>query len=100
MIKSRYTKKQADRWERIKARGRWNYVFFCGVLGFGILTAILVSASEVLLPYGQSSDQTFLGALKTALPTFMIAGFFWGLIMWSWGNKTHASYLETLKLVS
>ena len=73
MIKSRYTKKQAGRWERIKARGRWNYVFFFGVLGFGILAAILVSASEVLLPYGQSSDQTFLGAFKTALPTFMLS---------------------------
>ena len=58
-MKSRFTKAQAERWEKTKLKGRWHYIFIFGVLFWGIGTSLLASAITVLIDNGLSSE-TFL----------------------------------------
>jgi len=96
-MKSRVTKAQADRWKKTKVKGRWHYVFFFGVLFWGIGVSLLTSAITVLIEDGLITEtflENFLDKLKSALPTFMIAGGFFGLFMWNWYCKAHESYIQ------
>jgi hypothetical protein len=62
------------RWEKIKQRGIWRFVFFRGVLGFGL------SMGVVMFVTGRASDHPLPIAL--ILLESLVAGFLWGLFMW------------------
>jgi hypothetical protein len=64
------------RWERIKQRGIWYFVFFRGVLGWGISMSIIGIIFVHVLRDEEALPWYFI------LGMCMIAGFFWGLATW------------------
>jgi hypothetical protein len=81
------SKKQADRWEKTRTRGRSAFILMYGVLFWGVVTAFLFAAISLLI-----SDRSFLETLKFALPTFMIGGVFWGIMMWVMSERSYRTY--------
>lgn len=82
------TKKQADGWAKIHARGRWAFIMIYGVLCWGVFSGVLMAIFMSFSP-----DRTFLGALKTYLPFFMVGGVFWGFLMWVFAESRYRIYL-------
>ncbi|GGW64009.1 hypothetical protein [Alishewanella tabrizica] len=71
--------------EKLKAviqKGKWSYVLKHGVLGWGVLTAILWSAIMHFIGSIPFTESIFL-----ALVLFSIGGVFWGLCMWFFINR-------------
>ncbi len=78
--------KQARRLERlrqVRARGRWHFILWRGVVGWGVSTAVLYS----LLMAWLEADRTFFDYASFALVRFPIVGFFWGAFMWWWSER-------------
>ena len=66
-----------ERMEKIISKGKWHFVFWRGVVGWGIPTALLFKLIISLI-----GDQPFTDGLVTALIIFPIGGIFFGLSMW------------------
>lgn len=64
------------------AKGKWRYIFLHGVLGWGLITAVLFSAIMFWLN-GSTSPQNI--AINFLL--FSIGGIFWGLFSWRILNR-------------
>ena len=79
--------KQIDKWEKIRAKGKWRYCIIYGCLLWGGLTGILSIFFELV--YSEFS-------LKYAffkLIVFMAFGIFFGLTQW----KTQESHYQQYK---
>ncbi len=66
--------------EKLRAlveKGKWSYVFKHGVLGWGVLTAILWSVIMHFI-----DRMPFTESILLALVLFPVGGLFWGLFMW------------------
>lgn len=72
--------KQRARWLQVRAKGRWHFILWRGVVGWGLLTAILFS----ILVSVTNENIGFIEVLLIAAIAFPIGGFFWGLAMWQW----------------
>ena len=78
---------QIKKWEKIRKKGKKNFVWFRGVIGWGVFTAIFWSIfMQVLSP----EENLFLRPL-IALIIFPIGGYFWGIWVW---NVTERKYLK------
>ena len=82
------TQAQADNWERIRRRGRRRFILVRGVLGWGVLTAVLWSALMAFLGMGVG----FLGNLAVAIVLFPIGGLAFGAWAWSIGERKYAQW--------
>ena len=77
------------RWERIKQRGIWHFVFFRGVLGWGLPMSIIgiifehVSRKEDALPW------------YFILGICLVGGFVWGLAMWFVTMRSYSRALNS-----
>jgi len=64
------------RWEQIKRRGIWRFVFLRGVLGWGLACGIIAIIFEVL----SRKEEALPWYLVLGL--FLPGGFIWGLATW------------------
>ena len=64
------------RWERIKQAGIWRFVFFRGVLGWGVPMGIF----GLIFEHVSHKEEVF--ALYLTLGLCLLGGFAWGLAMW------------------
>jgi hypothetical protein len=71
------TKAQADHWAKSRAKGRWHFVFFNGVLIWGGTSALILSTFLSVL-----NGQDFARTLMLAAPLSVGVGFIWGLMAW------------------
>jgi hypothetical protein len=62
---------------KIISKGKFNFVVWNGVVGWGLLTAVLYSLIQYFLNQGTSPIQ-----LLVSFVAFPIGGFFWGLWVW------------------
>jgi len=76
------SKKQAERWAQVHQKGRANFIWFRGVVCWGITTAILWSAFMAYFV----GNGSFVRYLVPAFVVFPIGGYFWGVRMWRWGE--------------
>ena len=58
-------------------KGKWHFIFVHGVIGWGLLTAILFSVVNYL-----TTDTQFLQGMGTYFIIFPIGGIAWGYVMW------------------
>jgi hypothetical protein len=80
-----FSDKERDRWERTRAGGRKHYILVYGVLGWGLLTALLFSSMPLL--FGKSFDW-IRAALSLVL--FPIGGIWWGSMVWKYMEDRYA----------
>jgi hypothetical protein len=74
---SEFTKQKVN---QIILKGKWHFIFWCGVIGFGLTTAILFQITVLFID--SSSALSSLNGLIISLVIFPIGGIFWGASMW------------------
>jgi hypothetical protein len=67
---------KSARWEKIKQRGMWRFVFFRGVLAFGLSMGIVGIVFENVSRKEEAFPWYFI------LGLCLVAGFVWGLATW------------------
>ena len=71
------TQKQLEKLERVLQKGRSHFIWYRGVLGWGVFVAIFWCC---WMSYFQGWK--FFTTLPLALILFPIGGYFWGASMW------------------
>jgi hypothetical protein len=75
------------RWEKTRAMGETRFVWLVGVLGWGLLTATLVSG--LMIGFRDRS----MTIIPFAFVVFPIWGYFWGVRFWRVNEKQYAKDL-------
>ncbi len=75
---------QFTKWQQIHKQGFVRFVLIRGVLGWGIVTAILYS---LLMWVFSDSDMSRL--LPISLVIFPIGGLLWGAFIWWFSDRKH-----------
>jgi len=70
---------KVERLRKIVAGGPWRFILLRGVIGWGLLTAVLFA---FVMPLVDESSQTFFDRLPLALVIFPSGGVLWGAMMW------------------
>ncbi len=76
--------KRIERLEKIRTKGRMHYVFYWGILCWGMSVFLLTTFSYWHEKYGwhfPSRGDLFL-AILVGLPLWSLAGYMWGAFMW------------------
>ncbi|NGM84792.1 hypothetical protein G5B47_20525 [Paenibacillus sp. 7124] len=82
---------QRSKWEKIRSKGRKHFLFYRGVIGWGIPTAIIFTFFTELLENDHSItfDYSFYMSLLKTLIILPVCGYFWGLWVWKWTEKNY-----------
>jgi hypothetical protein len=78
-----------EKWEKLRAKGKWNYILLYGVLGWGVSTGILFS---LIFPLGMAatgSSAPFLPIFALSIVLFPLGGVAWGYSMWISQEKVY-----------
>jgi hypothetical protein len=81
--------KKLEKWEKLRAKGKWNYILLYGVLGWGVSTGILFS---LIFPLGMAatgSSAPFLPVFALSIVLFPLGGVAWGYSMWISQEKVY-----------
>ena len=71
-------KNKFARWEKLRVKGKWNYIIKYGMLYFGLMMAVLVSFINPLILGGDIS----ISRIIMSFILFPLAGIGWGAITW------------------
>lgn len=74
---------QRAKWERTRSRGMWRFVLLYGVVLWGGLMIVAVSAYSMITGTFVSSN------LKITVPVFLVAGLVFGLAVWFVGEAMY-----------
>jgi hypothetical protein len=76
--------KQIARLKQLHAKGRKHYIFYWGVLGWGLLTFLLKSSWRWyhLYRWHAPARGDLYESLLIELPLWLVAGYFFGASMW------------------
>ena len=84
------TKKERERWEKVRKMGRTRYVWVMGVLGWGVTVGVAWSVGMTAM----SGDWDRLPlTLGIALVGFPIGGWFFGHFTWKAAEKRYEKAL-------
>lgn len=76
--------KQIEFRKRIRAKGRKHYIFYTGILGWGMSVFLLTTLWTLYDKYGwhvpPRGDLYFY--ILIGLPVWTVGGYFWGAYMW------------------
>ena len=78
-------KKKFEKWEKIREKGKWDYIIKYGVLVWGIGTAIAYS----IIMHQINKGTSFLVTLGLSLVLFPLGGIAWGYFMWCYMEKAY-----------
>lgn len=78
---------EISKWAIIRQRGKLHFIFFTGVIRWGVTTAFLWT----LMMWATNPHFDVQVSLPIALILFPIGGLFWGLWVWSAMEKKFAS---------
>jgi uncharacterized membrane protein len=76
-----------EKWEKMRAKGKWNYIFIYGVLGWGVGTGILFSLFFPLVTEAMGSEAPFLPVFALSIVLFPLGGIAWAWFMWIYAEK-------------
>ena len=82
----RMNKKEIDRWEKVREKGRKNYIWRVGVT-FGLSIAFTLIIVVPLI--NRESYSEILVRLCIGVVTFPICGYFFGYFMWKYMDKKY-----------
>jgi|GEM_PF-220946 len=104
-MKQTITKDQLEKWEKRRAKGKWNFILIYGVLAWGAGTGIAFSLIFPLAMEAMGSRPPFLPVFALSIIGFPLGGVAWGYWMWTymekgyWENKAskimHKADLDT-----
>ena len=78
------TKKEIKRWEKFRERGRKNYIWRVGVLGFGLSIGLGIAIASLV-----TRDSNFLVKLCIGVTIWPICGYASGCLMWKYMEKKY-----------
>lgn len=78
-----------ENWEKLRAKGKWNYILIYGVLGWGISAGILFSLIFPLVMGAKGSRVSFLPVLALSIVLFPLGGIAWACFMWIYAEKVY-----------
>ena len=76
-----------EKWEKLRAKGKWNYILIYGVLGWGVSTGVLFS---LIFPLVMGGKVPFLPVFALSIVLFPLGGIAWGYCMWILSEKAYA----------
>ena len=84
-----------ERWKKIRAKGKSNFILYYGVLAWGVmttaLTAILAPIFSLYIFHEQYSLNGYIMQMLIFLCGFLIAGYFWGWAAWNLAEKEYSA---------
>ena len=83
---------QLSRIEKIISKGKWHYIFFHGVIGWGVSTAVLFSLIQAFI-----KEIPFTETLALSFVLFPLGGIAWGALMWGYLTKSYDKAQNTEK---
>jgi hypothetical protein len=75
-----------EKWEKLRAKGKWNFILKYGVLLWGVGTAVLFSLFFPMVMGGKGQSSSVF-ALSIVL--FPIGGIAWGYFMWMFSENAY-----------
>jgi hypothetical protein len=72
-----------EKWEKQRAKGKWNFVLVYGVLGWGVTCGVLFGCVCYAKIIPIADRQTFL-PFASIVFVFSLAGLVWGAAMWTY----------------
>ncbi len=78
-----------EKWEKLRAKGKWNYILIYGVLGWGVGTGILFSLGFPLVTEAMGDKAPFLPVFAGSIVLFPLGGIAWGYGMWILAEKVY-----------
>jgi hypothetical protein len=78
------------RWQRIKERGIWRFVFLRGVLGWGVPMSVFGAIDE----HGSRKEDALQWYFIAGL--CLVGGFIWGLAMWFVTMRIYSRALKSV----
>ena len=76
-----------EKWEKMRAKGKWNYILIYGVLGWGVGTGILFSLFFPLVTEAMGIKAPFLPVFALSIVLFPLGGIAWAWFMWIYAEK-------------
>jgi hypothetical protein len=78
--------KRIERLEKIRAKGRKHYIFYQGILGWGMSVFLLTTVWNWYDKSGWHfpSRGALYYSIIVGLPLWSFAGYIWGAVMWSY----------------
>ncbi len=76
-----------EKWEKLRAKGKWHFILIYGVLGWGVGTAALFS---LIFPLVMGHKVPFLPVFASSIVLFPLGGIAWGYCMWILSEKAYA----------
>ncbi|QYR19613.1 hypothetical protein KZ483_17105 [Paenibacillus sp. sptzw28] len=87
--------KQKRKWEKLRAKGKKNFIIFNGVISWGVPTAILYTfLMSFMENYSLRFNRDFFEMLILSIVLFPFGGIFFGLWVWSWTEKQYRKNSE------
>jgi ABC-type multidrug transport system permease subunit len=87
---SEMKKQQREKWEKVRARGKKRFVFFNGIIGWGLPTAFLYTSAMTYMDQGALEfNDAFYRLLLIAIVLFPIGGVVFGLWVWNWSERAY-----------
>ena len=87
-------KNKFEKWEKIREKGMWHFIFKYGVLYWGVSTAVLFS---IVIPIvvRSSENVSFIKVFPLSILLFPLGGLAFGALMWiyceivykKWGKR-------------
>ena len=79
--------KKFEKWEKLREKGKWNYILKYGVMMWGVGTAVLFS---LIISFVIERETSFFLILPISLVLFPLGGIAWGAFMWSFIERSCA----------
>lgn len=78
-----------EKWEKLRTKGKWNYILIYGVLGWGVGTGILFSLVFPLVMEAMGDKPPFLPVFAGSIVLFPLGGIAWAWFMWIYAEKVY-----------
>jgi hypothetical protein len=78
--------KSIERWEKIRAKGKWRYCFIYGSLFWGGFMVVFLSLFDLLQKEFNMKNSVI------RLGIFLVFGFFYGMWQWKSNEARHQQY--------
>ena len=79
--------KKFEKWEKLREKGKWNYILKYGVMIWGVGTAVFFS---LIISFVMERETSFFLILLISLILFPLGGIAWGAFMWSFIERSYA----------
>jgi hypothetical protein len=84
----KWSEKNITQWEQVRSKGRDHFIWYRGVLGWGVPFAITMIVWQW---YRKGWDELYFSGLFYLI-FGPVGGYFWGAWMWKWLEKKYAEH--------